>query len=69
MNSPESLSYYLQSSSIQPSISPWSLPVVLVKNKVGSKVFCVDYRQLNGVTKKDSYLLHIGLRVALGNLR
>jgi len=42
---------------IEESKSPWMSPAVLVKKKDGTIRFCIDYRKLNAVTKKDSYPL------------
>ena len=43
----------LQKGIVQESVSPWSSPVVLVKKKDGR--FCVDFRKVNRVTRKDSF--------------
>ena len=42
---------------IEPSNSPCTVPIVLVKKKDGSTIFCVDNRKLNDGTKKDTYPL------------
>jgi hypothetical protein len=42
---------------IEESDSPWSSPVVLDRKKDGNFRFCVDYRRLNNVTKRDCFPL------------
>ena len=42
---------------IRPANSPWSSPVVLVVKKNGSIRFCVNYKRLNDLTRKDAYPL------------
>eukprot|EP00795_Rhopilema_esculentum_P005471 gene5471-biopygen457 len=51
------ISNMLEQKIISVSCSPWSSPVVLVKKKDGTTRFCIDYRKLNAVTRKDSYPL------------
>jgi Reverse transcriptase (RNA-dependent DNA polymerase) len=45
----------IKNSVIQPSISPYSCPALLVKKKDGSWRLCVDYRRLNECTVKNKY--------------
>lgn len=49
----------LEAKIIERSNSPWSFPCILVKKKDGSHRFCVDFRQLNKITKSNSYPLPI----------
>ena len=42
---------------IEPCEGPWASPIVLVTKKDGTTRFCVDFRRLNDVTRKDAYPL------------
>ena len=47
----------LDGGTIRPSVSPWYNAVVLVRKKDGSLRFCIDFRCLKALTKKDAYPL------------
>ena len=55
----EHIDNLLECGIIRPSISPWSSPVIVVGKKDGSTRMCIDYRQLNKLTRKDSYPLPV----------
>lgn len=53
------LEEWLSQEKISPSQSEWASNIVIVKKKYGSLRFCVEYRQLNDGTVKDSYPLAV----------
>ena len=42
---------------IEPSVSSWASPLMPVRKKNSKLRICVDFRAVNNVTKKDSFLL------------
>jgi hypothetical protein len=42
---------------IHPTVSPWGAPVLLMKNKYGILILCIDLTHLNKVTVKNKYPL------------
>lgn len=40
---------------IEPSTAAWAAPVMFVRKKDGSLRFCIDFRALNDITKKNKY--------------
>ena len=53
----EEINRMLAEKVIEPSNSPWSSPVCMVTKKDGAIRFCIDYRKLNSMTKKNLYPL------------
>lgn len=51
----EELDRLLEEGLVEPSCSEWASPVVMVRKPDNSYRFCVDYRRLNAVSKKDTY--------------
>ena len=49
------LNSHLAKEFIQASSISYSLPVIFVKKPGGGIRFCIDYRRLNAITKKDHY--------------
>jgi len=50
----EQMDRWFEQDIIEPSISPWSAPVVIAYRN-GKPRFCVDYRKLNAVTTPDEF--------------
>ena len=48
---------WIEADVIEPAVSPWGFRLVPVVKKNGRIRWCVDYRQLNAMTIKDSYPL------------
>ena len=53
----DSVAEMLRDGVIRPSDSPWASPITLVGKRDGTTRFCVDYRKLNAITKKDAHPL------------
>ena len=50
----ELLDNMLEQGVIEPAKGPWASPIVLVRKKDGTTRFCVDFRKVNEVTRKDA---------------
>ncbi|XP_038988015.1 uncharacterized protein LOC120112523 [Phoenix dactylifera] len=50
----EQLQELLDLGFIRPSVSPWGAPVLFVRKKDGSMRLCIDFREINKVTIKNS---------------
>jgi len=64
----EILNEMLKTGVIEPSMSSWAFLVCLVRKKDNTFRFCIDYRRVNAVSKKDAYPIP-DIQYALDNLR
>ena len=64
----EILDEMLEAGVIEPSNSEWASPVCLVKKKDGTYRFCIDYRRVNAVSRRDAFPIP-DIQDALVNLR
>ncbi|KAK3107513.1 hypothetical protein FSP39_016272 [Pinctada imbricata] len=53
----QELSKMIENEIVEPSKSPWASPICLVRKKDQTYRFCIDFRRLNAITKKDAYPL------------
>jgi len=53
----EEVDKMLEAGIIEPSFSEWSNPIVMVKKPNGKYRFCLDFRKVNSLSKKDAYPL------------
>ena len=51
----EQLDTWLKHDVIEPSESPWSFNILAAKKRGGALRWCIDWRRLNDITKKDSF--------------
>ena len=51
------LTDYIDKGWVRPSSSPFGAPILFVRKKTGELRMCVDYRELNKITKKNRYPL------------
>ena len=53
----EEISALRAASILEPSLSPWSSPILPVRKKEGGIRLCVDFRRINTITVPDPYLM------------